>query len=102
MKVFSKLKFHQTSVYDNDWGFFVEIDLGNDRAPLHLHSVQKHYYKQHYYKQHYYKQYQILPTISEEKQIDIPKKYDNLISIKNVYFVVVIILIFFVLIMHSF
>ena len=97
MKLCSKLKFPQTNVYDNDWGFFVEVDLGNDRAPLHLHSVRKHYYKQRDNKQ-----YQILPTISEEKQIDIPKKYDNLISIKNVYFVVVIILIFFVLIMHSF
>ena len=100
MGLFSELKLPLTNGYDNDWGFFVEIDLVSDPT-----SIQKeNYYNSRYYllykQQQRQYQLQFLPTISEDNSLETTKKYENIIMIKITYYVVISAFIFFILSVH--
>lgn len=95
MKIYSELKLPPKNEHDDDWGFFVEVevDLANDPTP-----IQKENYKPRYYV--LYKQRQQQQIISEENTLEIKQKYENVIVIKISFYVLISMFIFFMLSIH--
>lgn len=108
MNLFSELKLVPTNGPDNDWGFFVEIDVVHDSTPIQ----KEKYYKPRYYLlynkqlQPYQYQYQrqrqrqILPSISEDNPLETNQKYEHIIIVKITFYVVISMFIFSMLSIH--
>lgn len=96
MKIYSELKLPPKNEHDDDWGFFVEVevDLANDPTPIQ----KENYYKPRYYV--LYKQRQQQQIISEENTLEIKQKYENVIVIKISFYVLISMFIFFMLSTH--
>lgn len=96
MKIYSELKLPPKNEHDDDWGFFVEVevDLANDPTPIQ----KENYNKPRYYV--LYKQRQQQQIISEENPLEIKQKYENVIVIKISFYVLISMFIFFMLSIH--
>ena len=112
MKIFSELKLPQKNEHDNDWGFFVEVDVVNESTPLQketyykpryyvLYKQRQRYQEQRHQEQRHQEQHkQIMSTIPEDNPLEIKQKYENVIVIKISFYVLISIFIFFMLSIH--